>query len=108
VLGVAQGLVAFPRRTRVMTIPEARRRLEAAAAPPPDQGGAVERECIMCLSEPRTVRFGCGHSFLCGSCLGAFLEKKEKCPQCGAEVVRALLEQGAHVAQEDTFVAPPR
>ncbi|KAJ1485971.1 hypothetical protein T484DRAFT_1791637 [Baffinella frigidus] len=62
----------------------------------------------MCLSEPRTVRFGCGHSFLCENCLGAFIAKQELCPTCGAAVVCEQMEQGAHVAQQDTFVLPPR
>eukprot|EP00290_Baffinella_frigidus_P012987 CAMPEP_0180156032 /NCGR_PEP_ID=MMETSP0986-20121125/25285_1 /TAXON_ID=697907 /ORGANISM="non described non described, Strain CCMP2293" /LENGTH=61 /DNA_ID=CAMNT_0022105045 /DNA_START=20 /DNA_END=202 /DNA_ORIENTATION=- len=61
----------------------------------------------MCLSEPRTVRFGCGHSFLCDACLGAFLVKQEPCPTCGEAVVCEQIEQGAHVAQQDTFVPPP-
>jgi hypothetical protein len=43
------------------------------------QGGAVERECTWCLSEPRTVRFGCGHSLLCGGCLEDFLAANKPC-----------------------------
>ena len=43
------------------------------------QGAAVERECNWCLSEPRTVRFGCGHSLLCGGCLEAFLATNKPC-----------------------------
>ena len=44
------------------------------------QGGAVERECIICWAPP-TVRFGCGHSFLCGGedCLGAWLAEHKPC-----------------------------
>ena len=44
------------------------------------QGGAVERECIICWAPP-TVRFGCGHSFLCGGedCLGAWLAERKPC-----------------------------
>ncbi|KAJ1475354.1 hypothetical protein T484DRAFT_1909820 [Baffinella frigidus] len=74
VLAVAQGL--------------ARARLQAAAAPPPDQGGAVEREC--------------GHSLLCGGCVGDFLARQgePRCPHCGAKVVREQIEQG-------TTVSPP-
>ena len=66
----------------------------------------MERECILCLSAPRTVRFGCGHSTLCGSCLGDFLARpgQARCPHCRAAVVREQIEQGAHVAQQDTFV----
>ena len=39
----------------------------------------MERECNWCLSEPRTVRFGCGHSLLCGGCLEAFLATNKPC-----------------------------
>jgi hypothetical protein len=71
------------------------------------QGGSVERLCVICLSEPRTVRFGCGHSTLCGGCLGHFLARgggHARCPLCRAAVVRAQIEQGAHVALQDSFV----
>ncbi|KAJ1476723.1 kinase-like domain-containing protein [Baffinella frigidus] len=92
---------------------QARRLLEAAAsahaANPPGQGGAVQRECFICWAPP-TVRFGCGHSFLCGAdaCLGVWLAQHKPCPHCGAAVEQGQIEQGAHVAQQDTFVAPPR
>ncbi|KAJ1487823.1 hypothetical protein T484DRAFT_1785283, partial [Baffinella frigidus] len=104
VLAVAQGLVATPRRTRI-SIPEARRRLEAAASPPPDQDPAVEHKCVICLSAPRSVRFGCGHATLCDGCLGPFLARQEhaRCPHCRAAVVLEQIEQGSHVAQQDTF-----
>ena len=40
----------------------------------------MERECIICWAPP-TVRFGCGHSFLCGGedCLGAWLAEHKPC-----------------------------
>ena len=55
-LEVARGLMAQPRRDRI-SVPDARGRLEELAPPPPDQGGAMERECIICLDAPRTTRF---------------------------------------------------
>ncbi len=27
------------------------------------------RECVICLAEPKAVRFGCGHSTYCRTCL---------------------------------------
>ena len=106
VLEVARGLVATPRRNRI-SVADARRRLEALAPPPPDQGGAVERECVICLAAARTTRFGeCGHSQLCaGECLERFFAHgPAPCPQCRRQVRREALLQGAHIAQEPTFV----
>ncbi|KAJ1478814.1 kinase-like domain-containing protein [Baffinella frigidus] len=112
VLAVARALIMTPRSGRI-SIPEARLRLEASAADhlvaPRDQGGAVERECIICWAPP-TVRFGCGHSFLCAAdaCLGAWLAEHKPCAHCGVAVEQGHIEQGAHVAQQDTYVAPFR
>ena len=110
VLEVARRLVATPRRNRI-SVTDARRRLEALAPPPPDQGGAVERECVICLAAARTTRFGeCGHSQLCaGECLATFFAHGPKpCPQCRRQVRREALLQGAHIAQEPTFVQARR
>ena len=106
-LEVARGLMAQPRRDRI-SVPDARGRLEELAPPPPDQGGAMERECVICLDAPRTTRFGeCGHSQLCGGgCLEHFFARgRARCPQCRAPVQRGGVLQGAHIAQEATFVA---
>ena len=111
-LEVARGLVVTPRRDRI-SVPDARRLLEALAlaSPPPDQGGAVERECVICLGAARTTRFGeCGHSQLCaGECLERFFAHgPAPCPQCRRQVRREALLQGAHIAQEPTFVQARR
>jgi serine/threonine protein kinase len=106
VLEVARGLVVTPRRDRI-SVRDARRRLEALAPPPPDQGGEVERECVICLAAARTTRFGeCRHSQLCaGECLERFFAHgPARCPQCRGQVRREALLQGAHIAQEPTFV----
>lgn len=62
------------------------------------------------MAAPRAVRFGCGHSLLCGGCVGDFLARQgePRCPHCGAKVVREQIEQGAHVAHQETFVPPRR
>ena len=65
--------------------------------------------CVICMSAPRTTRFGeCGHSQLCaGECLERFFARgRAQCPTCRAPVRRAGVLQGAHIAQEATFVAP--
>jgi len=65
--------------------------------------------CVICMSAPRTTRFGeCGHKQLCaGECLQHFFARgPQPCPQCRRQVRRAALLQGAHIAQEATFVAP--
>ena len=33
-------------------------------------GEGAERQCIVCLSEPRQVRFSCGHAVVCNRCAG--------------------------------------
>ena len=67
----------------------------------------MERECVICLAAARTTRFGeCGHSQLCaGECLQRFFARgPAPCPQCRRQVRREELLQGAHIAQEPTFV----
>jgi len=50
-----------------------------AHAPPQQHAAAVEgteaeRECVVCMSEPRHFRFGeCGHSALCRGCMDSFM-----------------------------------
>ena len=54
-------------RSRRITITAARRRLESLveAHLQPAPADALERECILCMSAPRHVRFECGHSAMC-------------------------------------------
>ena len=38
-------------------------------------------QCVVCMSEPRQVRFGCGHFICCQACASKVM-KTEKFPQC--------------------------
>mmetsp|Transcript_15710 Transcript_15710/g.24404 ORF Transcript_15710/g.24404 Transcript_15710/m.24404 type:complete len:101 (+) Transcript_15710:2001-2303(+) len=65
----------------------------------------TERDCMLCLSAPRTARLVCGHSVCCNECL-LLLQRRRK-PQC--LVCRADLEiqeVRVGVANEDTFLLP--
>ena len=75
-------------------------------APPVD---LYARECIICLENPRHVRFGCGHSCLCRECLEAFMQQpRPACPTCRQPVSASdsALLVGTHVAAEESFVNP--
>ena len=100
-------------RARRITVAAARQRLEALASrhlPRPLEAEVVlERECMLCMSAPRHVRFPCGHSSLCQGCVGPFMQRREPvCPICRARVTQQGLIVSADVAREDTFVQPRR
>ena len=77
----------------------------------------VEEEdklCTLCLTEPREVRFGCGHAIACEGCTVRLIEhstqKHLKCPTCNVEVEKLLTEkaktgekQPPHIARQATF-----
>ena len=79
---VGMDLVKRNRAWRI-TLSTALQRLQqlvhASPAPAFQPEGVVERQCMICLSAPRHVRFGCGRSALClsstvtFSCSGAAL-----------------------------------
>merc|ERR1712091_799997 len=56
---------------------------EMAASPPPSLAGSVaagadadaERQCDLCWSAPRSVRFACGHALYCEACVPRVLER---------------------------------
>lgn len=69
-LGIALDLVKSARGRR-MSMADARRRLEDELDQIPSAPAlyeTVERQCIVCLSAPREVRYGCGHSQVCNGC----------------------------------------
>ena len=96
-------------RSRRMGVGEALRLLEAAA----DEGGvrpgvalaSAERECVVCLSEPRAARFGCGHCCCCASCAAVLQARRNPCPVCRVPI-RAVTERGDALATAPTFVQP--
>ena len=95
-------------RGRRMTIDTALRALEAAA----DDGGVRpgvsvvedERECVVCLVEPRGARFTCGHCVCCAGCASILQTRGGRCPVC-RNPIRGLSDQGDHLANALTFVA---
>lgn len=42
--------------------------------------------CSLCLSEPRTARFDCGHLVCCDSCARLLQDKRQGCPICRAPI----------------------
>ena len=73
--------------------------VRAGVAVPPDV-----RECVVCMSAPRAVRFGCGHSICCGECADALVARGDVCPGCRCPL--RIVMRGEHLATEQTFVAP--
>ncbi|EOD04404.1 hypothetical protein EMIHUDRAFT_453901 [Emiliania huxleyi CCMP1516] len=90
--------LAYERKRKRMPLADALPRLEAmteaagemAASPPPSLAGAVaaeadadaERQCDLCWSAPRSVRFACGHALYCEACVPRVLERDTNCPTC--------------------------
>ena len=98
-------------RERRMTLSTALQRLQqlvdAYPAQEQVQEGLVERECMMCLSAPRHVRFGCGHSALCRGCAEPFmLWAAPICLICRQPVVQEGLIVSEAVAREVTSSDP--
>jgi hypothetical protein len=110
---IGMGLVKVNPRARRMTVPDARARLQALveahlrAADAPD---TLERECVVCMSATRALRFSeCGHSALCRGCAGPFMQRaRPDCPHCRSPVSQQGLIESDDVAREPTFVRPLR
>lgn len=109
---IGMGLVKA-NRARRMTVPDARERLQVLVEShlrPADAPDTVERECVVCMSAPRTLRFSeCGHSALCRGCAGQFMQRARPiCPHCRGAVSQQGLIESDDVAREPTFVRPLR
>jgi len=108
---VGMALITRNRDNRI-TVRQAKERLQSLTdehlppAPPAHQ--IVERECILCMSAPRHVRFECGHSALCQGCLDPFMQSTPRpvCPHCRSPVTRGGVLASDAVASENTFVRP--
>ena len=77
---------------------------KAPAAP----NGAHEIEeprlCIICDTEPRSVRFRCGHAVCCLGCVPRVQGYGNTCPQCRTPLgTNPVAEVGAHVQLQATF-----
>ena len=67
--------------------------------PPSDEGDV--RECVVCMANLRTVRFGCGHFCCCTECSDMLRDQRMGCPNCRAPI--ATTADAA--SNEPTFVA---
>ena len=110
---MGMGLVKTDPRARRMTVPDARARLQVLVEShlrPADAPDTVERECVVCMSAPRALRFSeCGHSALCRGCAGQFMQRARPiCPYCRTAVSQQELIESDDVAREPTFVRPLR
>ena len=56
------------------------------------------KPCVVCLCDPRSVRFGCGHAVLCESCLPVVRD----CPLCRVPIV--VIARGENIAIQNTFL----
>ncbi|KAL1507497.1 hypothetical protein AB1Y20_008333 [Prymnesium parvum] len=94
-------------RSRRMPIADAVRALEAVADNHDVRPGVSvvdeARECVVCLMEPRAVRFGCGHCACCTTCAGLLQAQRMSCPVCRLPI-RRFMEEGSHLALQPTFV----
>lgn len=69
---------------------------------------AHQKECMICMAAPRSVRYACGHLTCCADCTQMLLfTEGERCPQnmcptCRARIV--VLGTGTDLAYEATFV----
>jgi hypothetical protein len=74
---------------------------EAAAA-------AEARECVVCMSEPRSVRFSpCGHAACCESCTQALMRSNDRCPTCRVRI-QGIRDRGEQIAYEESYISPIR
>lgn len=44
--------------------------------------GEEAKECIVCMANPRAVRFGCGHFCCCTTCSDQLRDQRMGCPTC--------------------------
>jgi len=96
-------------RERRITLNTALQRLQRLVddhlGPAPVPEDLEERECMICMSAPRHVRFGCGHSALCGGCVGPFVQRAAPtCLICRQPVTQEGLVVSDAVTREVTFV----
>lgn len=44
------------------------------------------KDCLICVENPRSIRFGCGHSCTCEICAKIIIESTNSCPICKQKI----------------------
>ena len=70
-------------------------------------GALIERECVICMSEPREVRFSCGHAVCCRQCAESLLALGHPCPTCRSSDITTA-DVGVAVNVQPTYVQQRR
>ena len=70
-----------------------------------EEGGAtltllMPKQCVVCMAEPRQVRFQCGHCVCCESCAKRWRQAGGGCPSCRMPMV--IVERG-ELSRADSF-----
>jgi len=109
-LEIVRGLMWGQTPSRRTKLSEALSRLEDLANAQGLRPGLTDaaddnRSCVICMSAPRSVRFGCGHALCCtvNGCAAAIL-RRGVCPNCRVPI-SSVADEGDHIALEHTFVA---
>lgn len=66
----------------------------------PQEEQGDERDCVVCMVEARSVRFGCGHLVCCTGCADHLRAQQMSCPNCRAPIASA----SAAASAEPTFI----
>jgi hypothetical protein len=59
-------------------------------------------ECIVCMAEPRAVRFVCGHCTCCEACANNLVARGASCPSCRCRI--RIVERGPQLNEASSFV----
>ena len=94
---------------RCLPLPDALTQLVALAEDTNIRPGITDfaqhvRECVVCMLEPRAIRFGCRHACVCEACAAELQHCNGRCPNCRA-LIRSV-QHGTEIANQPTFIAP--
>ena len=99
---VAKGLVWARSAQQRLSVRDALRELEtlidSASSPTSTAAAQNTRECMICMSAPRSTRLACGHATMCETCAA----QATICPICRASL--QIVHRGNHIATEGTFI----
>ena len=105
--GVIKGLVGARVRSKRLPLTSALETIEQLAIDSELRMGvpvqAEAKECLICMAEPRAVRFSCGHSLCCEKCADVLVARNAPCPSCRANFV--IVARGEQIGHEQTFVS---